>query len=341
MKGKSKMKTSFMIVLFVLPMAILLLSFAPASAQGSKASKSVVPLPPAEKGLRMIKAEPWVQVDPGDAFLEGPAFDKEGNLFVTSIFDSRIFKITSSKELSTVFKQDGLLPDGMAIHKDGRLFVACLSGKVAALNPDGSNLTLIEPKYEGCPKAGNDLVFDGEGNLYVTDFTGNNADPTGGVYWYSSDFKTVKPVFRNMASANGVALAPGGKVLWVSETCRNQIHRLELLDDGVTVNPIAGAGIPYRFAGAPGGPDSMRVDEAGNVYQALIFQGRILILNNMGIPVAQVLIPGRDEGKLLRTTNLAFKPGTDQAYITVSGTGGAWIYRFKGLAKGLTLFSHQ
>lgn len=335
------MDTSFMILMFILPLALLLLTFAPSNAQAPKTTRSVVPLPPAEKGLRVIKAEPWVQVDPGDAFLEGPAFDREGNLFVSSIFDSRILKITSGKKISTVLKKDGLLPNGIAVHKDGRLFVACMSGKVVALNPDGSNLTVIKPSYEGCPKAGNDLVFDGKGNLYVTDFTGNNAEPTGGVYWYASDFKTMKPVFRNLASANGVALDPGGKVLWVSETCRNQIHRLELLDDGVTINPIAGAGIPYRFTGAPGGPDSLRVDEAGNVYQAIIFQGRVLILNNMGIPIAQVLIPGRDKGKLLRTTNLAFKPGTDQGYVTASGTGGGWIYRFKGLAKGLTLFSHQ
>jgi lactonase len=338
------MRTSYMILLLMLPVIALLLSFAPANAKAPKAkasAKSVVPLPPAEKGLPVIKAEPWLEVDKGDAFLEGPAFDRQGNLFITSIFDSRILKITPDKKVSLILKQDGLLPDGMAIHKDGRLFLACLSGKVAALNPDGTNLTVVEAKYEGCPKAGNDLVFDAKGNLYVTDFTGNAADPTGGVYWYSSDFKTIKPVFKNLASGNGVALSPDGKVLWVAETCRNQLHRLELLDDGVTINPIAGAGISYRFMGAPGGCDSMRVDEAGNVYQALIFQGRVLIMSNTGIPVAQVLIPGRDEGKLLRTTNLAFKPGTDQAFITTSGTGGAWIYKFKGLAKGLKLYSHQ
>jgi hypothetical protein len=44
---------------------------------------------------------------------------------------------------------------------------------------------------------------------------------------------------------------------------------------------------------------------------------------------------------LLRTTNVAFRPGTDEAVITASGEGGAWIYTFRGLAKGLTLFSHQ
>jgi hypothetical protein len=43
---------------------------------------------------------------------------------------------------------------------------------------------------------------------------------------------------------------------------------------------------------------------AGHLYQALIFQGRLLVFGANGIPIANVLIPGRDEGKLLRTTNV-------------------------------------
>jgi lactonase len=148
-------------------------------------------------------------------------------------------------------------------------------------------------------------------------------------------------VIQNLASANGVALAPEGNVLWVSETCRNNLLRLELLEDGVTINPIAGATIPYRFTGGPGGCDSMRVDVEGNIYQCMIFQGRALILNKRGVPVANVVIPGREEGKHMGTTNLAFKPGTDEVFIMAWGEGGAWIYKFQGLAKGLTLFSHQ
>ena len=72
-----------------------------------------------------------------------------------------------------------------------------------------------------------------------------------------------------------------------------------------------------------------------------LLEGRVLILNRAGIPIANVLVPGRDEGKYLRSTNVAFKPGTDQVFLTASGEGGAWIYQFRGLAKGLALFSHQ
>ncbi len=332
------MKSHFIIALIL--MGVLTFFHSPGYAD-STISKSLVPLPPSLKNLPKIKADPWLQVDPGDLFLEGPAFDRNGNLFVSSIFDNRILKITPDKQVSTVLKQDGLLPDGIAIHKDGRLFLACLSGKIVAVNPDGSNMTEIRVKYNGFPKSANDLVFDSKGNLYVTDFIGTVSDPKGGVYRYSSDLKTIKPIFQNLASANGIGLFPKGNILWVSETCRNALHRIQLLKDGITINPVAGAGIPYRFTGGPGGCDSLALDVDGNVYQAIIFQGRFLILNNRGIPVAQVLMPGRDKGKLLRTTNVAFKPGTNEVYVTVSGAGGAWIYKFRGLAKGLKLFSHQ
>jgi lactonase len=313
---------------------------------GSQHERSLVPLPPELDKLPTITAQPWVLVenDP-NILLEGPAFDREGNLFVTSIFDSRLFKITPARKVTPIQLPDGLLPDGIAIHKDGRLFIACLSGRVVTVNPDGSNLTDL-PKYNGKPASANDLVFDNEnGDLYVTDFTGTVAEPTGGVYRFSENYTKVDPVIQHLASANGIGIAPpgnltGGNVLWVSETCRNEILHIEFLADG-SINPIAGVTIPCRFGGGPGGSDSLRIDVEGNVYQCMIFQGRAQILNNRGVPIANVLIPGREKGKHLTTSNLAFKPGTDEVYIMAGGEGGAWIYRFRGLAQGLTLYSHQ
>ncbi len=333
------MKNGLMISLIVagMMMAASCLLFA-----ATKIPSSMVPLPPSEAGLAVIKPEPWLQVDSGNkVFLEGPAFDRQGNLFVSSIFDSRIFKITPDKKVSTILSKEGLLPNGIAIHKDGRLFVACLSDKVITIGPDGNNLSYVEPRYKGKPIVGNDLVFDSKGNFYVTSWTGNITDPKGGVYRFSADLKSIDAVAENLASPNGISLTAEGDVLWVSEPGRNQMLRMVLLEDGISLHPIEGIRIPYRFTGCPGGPDSNKVDVKGNVYQCINSHGRVLILNKGGIPVANVLVPGRDEGKLLRTTNVAFKPGTDEVFLTTSGEGGAWIYKFRGLAAGVKLFSHQ
>jgi lactonase len=78
------------------------------------------------------------------------------------------------------------------------------------------------------------------------------------------------------------------------------------------------------------------------MYMAVNDHGKVLIFNKHGIPIACVLMPGRDRGELIRSSNVVFKPGADDVYIAASGeTGGAWIYKFRGLADGAPLFSHQ
>lgn len=304
--------------------------------------KSVVPLPPDLQLLPTIEAELWVQISPDSNLrLEGPAFDREGNLFVTSPYHGLIFKVSPQKQISTIFDDKNIKPIGCAIHKDGRLFFACGTGELFSINPDGSNLNFITAKFNGKPEKLNDLVFDSKGNLYVSDFTGNVPNPTGGVYRYSSDFWKVDQILEGLAGANGVSLTPEGNALWIGETFRNAILRIALSDDGVTISPVDGVCYAYYSTGIPGGPDSNKVDEEGNLYQCIVSQGRVVVLNAHGIPVANVVIPGRDEGMHLKSTNLAFKPGTSEGYITAGGEGGPCVYRFLALARGLLLYSHS
>jgi lactonase len=326
---------NFVIGLFLVLLLVLL-----ATGADAQTGRSPVPLPSEVKDLPAISAETWLQIGDSPAlFLEGPAFDRAGNLYVSSLLDGRVLKITPEKNVTTVLEQKGLLPNGIAFHKDGRMFVACSSGKLVSLAPDGTNLTEIAARYQGKPASLNDLVFDSKGNLYVTDFIGHPGNATGGVYRFSADFTKVEPVLEGLALANGIALTPSGKELWIVETGRSDIVFLQLLDDGITIRPPAGCNIPFRFTG--GGCDSMTVDAEGNAYVCINGQGRIAVLNPKGIPVANVLIPGRDEGLHLAVTNVKFKPGTDEAYATVSGKGGGWVYKFKGLAKAVALFGDQ
>ena len=302
---------------------------------------SAVPLPPGMENLPVIEAEPWFEYDPGpEAFLEGPAFDREGNLFATSPHAGLVIRITPRKECTTIFNDAKVKVDGTAVHKDGRLFFACMSGELLVMKPDGSGVTPYYPKHQGKTLSLNDLVFDAGGNVYVTDFNGSIAEPTGGVYRLSPDGAEVHPIVRNLVMPNGISLSPEGDVLWVGETGRNTILRLQLQEDGISLVPIEGVTVAHYGEGFVG-PDSNKVDSAGNLYQAIMGQGRILVLNNWGITVANVVIPGREEGRFLRTTNLAIKPGTREGYITTSGEGGAWIYKFEALAEALQLYSHH
>ena len=58
-----------------------------------------------------------------DCFLEGPAFDKSGNLYVVNIPYGEIFKISPSGNFSIIAEYDGW-PNGMKVDEEGYLIIA-------------------------------------------------------------------------------------------------------------------------------------------------------------------------------------------------------------------------
>lgn len=280
--------------------------------------------------------------------LEGPAFDRHGNLLFVDVYGGRIMRLSPDRKLSLVYTDESLHPAGIAIHKDGRIFVAAVgkmnrdgyfdAGMVIALDPDGTNRQTIVP-----PTAGHvvdDMVFDDAGGFYFTDFRGTSTEARGGVFYVTPDFKSTIPVMPNMCAANGVALSPDGTVLWSTEYCLNRLHRVELAAPGRIAR--FGASVPYHFIGRA--PDSMRTDSAGNAYVAMNYQGRILVLSPYGVPIGQILVPGREENLFLKTTSLALVPGSRDLFIVardVVGGRGSMIFSARGPAPGFPLFSHQ
>lgn len=248
------------------------------------------PIPPGERGLATVTAQPYFKVSDKGLQLEAASFDRQGNLLFVDVFGGTIFKLTPGKQLSTV------LP-------------------------------------------ANDLVFDAHGGFYFTDFRGSTTEPIGGVYYVAPDFRTITPILRNMAIANGVCLSPDGKVLWATELSAGKLHKVELASP-TKIAPF-GTAIPYYFNGFA--PDSMRSDADGNVYVAMYSQGRVLAFNPNGIAIGQILLPKRESGHNLRSTSVGFFPGSNEMVIlTNDGNGGegSWIFRARGFAKGTTLYSH-
>src|SRR5204863_238017 len=69
----------------------------------------------------------WTRVQlhdaPAPVFLEGPSFDREGNLWVVDIPWGRIFRIDPKGAVELAVQYDGE-PNGLKFHPDGRAFIA-------------------------------------------------------------------------------------------------------------------------------------------------------------------------------------------------------------------------
>jgi lactonase len=314
----------------------------PAALTYTGDSRSLVPLTGTQE-VQTVVAEKWLQVTDKPGGPEGLIFDRANNLYMVVVGNGTVLRSAPPyRELTTVYGSSSSRFATVKIHKDGRLFLCDLgeqqgyrgdkTGRIIAMQPDGSDVEVIVPAGSYTP---DDMVFDDKGGFYFTDFkdyTDASNTANGAVYYVSPDFKTITPVLKNLASPNGIALSKDGKTLWVTETFNQQLHRLALGADGISL-AVYGHMIPYRFNGF-GGPDSAMIDDDDNVYVAYFGAGKVMVFNMLGNLIGQVLIPGREAGSMLSTTTMAIVPGTNDLIIGAGDFAGrgAWIFKAKTFA---------
>ena len=138
------------------------------------------------KGVRTDWADANKPGTTVDCFIEGPAFDASGNLYIVDIPYGRIFRIAPDKSWSLVAEYEGW-PNGMKIASDGRILVADYRHGIMQLDAKAGKMQKVlttrnSESFRGC----NDLHIASNGDIYFTDQgqTGLH-DPTGRVYRYS------------------------------------------------------------------------------------------------------------------------------------------------------------
>lgn len=283
--------------------------------------------------LRLRRASDWARANkPGqtvDSFLEGPAFDRVGNLYLTDIVHGRIFRLTPGGQWQTVAETGGW-PNGIAIDPQGKLWVADYRRGLLRVCPEGGAVEeILAHRNSESFKGLNDLHFDLQGNLYFTDQgqTGLH-DPSGRVYRLRSSGQ-LDLLLSNGPSPNGIVLNPSGTTLYVAMTRANAVWRAPVLADG----SLSKVGAFQMFFGASG-PDGLAMDQEGRLVVAHASLGGAFVLNPHGEITHFVRSPtGRT------VTNVAFQPGTSTLVMTESQTGT--VLRAELPAPGAPLWSHS
>ncbi|MGE7965122.1 SMP-30/gluconolactonase/LRE family protein [Pseudomonas sp. NPDC089918] len=279
----------------------------------------------------------WVRANkPGQkvkSFLEGPSFDRAGNLYVTDIPYGRILRIDPKGRWTLIAEFDGW-PNGLKIHRDGRVFIADYKQGILTLDPHTGAVTpfLTHSRSEGF-KGVNDLFFDASGKLYFTDQgqTGQQ-DPTGRVYAYDLAKQTLTRLIDNGPSPNGLVMDLAQNALFVAMTRGNAVWRLPIQSDGGTSK----VGIFTAMAGGVSGADGMALDSEGNLYVCDAGNGCVWVFDPHAVPLYR--IRSCTEGRTL--TNLAFGgEGNRQLFITDSSTGSILVADLPH--SGQPMFSHR
>lgn len=264
------------------------------------------------------------------SFLEGPSFDREGNLYLVDIPYGRVFRVSPEGDFTLVVEYDGE-PNGLKFHSDGRAFIADHKNGIMVLDPKTGEIRPYCGRsiLEGF-KGVNDLVFASNGDLYFTDQGQSGLqDPTGRLYRLNAD-DSLDCLLSNVPSPNGLVLAPDECSVLLAVTRGNCIWRVPMMLDG----RASKVGVFINLSGGVG-PDGLAMDEAGNLAVCHPGLGVVWLFSDLGEPVARIQSCA---GPMV--TNCAFGGSEGRTlFITESETG--CILKAELPHPGRTMFSHM
>jgi gluconolactonase len=210
---------------------------------------------------RTAWSDPNRQGAPVDSFLEGPSFDRKGNLWCVDIPFGRIFRIDPRGEWQLAAQYDGW-PNGLKIHRDGRIFIADYRRGLLALDAKrGEVEPVLETGFSESFKGLNDLHFADNGDLYFTDQGQSGiADPTGRV-WRLKANGELQRLVSNAPSPNGITLNKKNTQVYVAITRAQQVWRLPLMSGGTPSK----TGVAIQLSGGHAGPDGIEMDDEDGI----------------------------------------------------------------------------
>ena len=265
------------------------------------------------------------------SFLEGPSFDREGNLWCVDLAHGRLLRVSPAGKFEVMLQYDGE-PNGLKIHRDGRVFVADHRHGLMVHTPGSDRIEVLlgSARREGL-KGLNDIFFASNGDLYFTD-QGESAleDATGRVYRLRADGKTVDLIMSGLAGPNGLVLDETRNILYVAITRENAIFSLP-------IEPHYGgmkkAGRFLQLAGGTG-PDGLALDEAGNLVVVHAGAGTVWVFSRIGEPLYRIRSSAG-----IRTTNVAYG-GEDRRTLYIMESEQGAILRVRLPSPGRVMYSH-
>lgn len=252
---------------------------------------------------------------------EGPLY-VDGNLYYVGWIANTLSK-WDGKKTTVLNSAAGCGHNGLALTRRNTFMVACTNdpGAILELDMTGKELRRWNVDSQGQKFVGgiNDVVVAANGGVYATVFGPFDAVPSaviGKILYLAPGSQKWVEVANDLNYANGIAVSPDQKTLYVSETVGNCVLKFAINDDGSLSHrsnfALLHLLVPDKVTSWYIGPDSMKVDRKGDIYVAQWSGGKVLKLSANG-KLLHVFAIAAGDG----TTNIAFGPGEKELYVTV------------------------
>jgi gluconolactonase len=223
------------------------------------------------------------KVAAGYAFAEGPAWSPMGFLVFSDIPNNKLMQFTPG-EPASVFRENSNGATGNKFDAQGRLYSCESHARRVTRTDKKGKVEVLADHWQGKRfNAPNDLAVRKEGDVYFTDPAfGNQQDQREldffGVYHISRKGE-LEVIAKPKGRPNGIALAPDGRILYVSNSDERNVRSYDLDKSGAASNER------ILISGLEGVPDGICVDEKGDLYVAA---NQIQVFSAEGKPLGSV-----------------------------------------------------
>lgn len=251
------------------------------------------------------------------SFSEGPATDKEGNVFFTDQPNNKIWKYDTEGKLS-VFLDNAGRSNGMCFDNNGNL-ISCADehNQLWSIDPEGK-VTVLVKDYKGKLLNGpNDVWVTSDGKIYFTDpyyqrdyWTRKSSDLDGQKVYYLAGINDPKVVVSDMKKPNGIVGTPDGKYLYIADIEGNNTYKYTVEPDGSLSN-----GKLFVSQGS----DGMTLDNEGNLY---ITGNGVTVYNSDGKQIEHIPVNAKWTG------NITFW-GKQKNYLFITASQSVYLLKMK------------
>ena len=246
-----------------------------------------------------------VKLGEGFGPIEGPAWDRKGALYFSSLSDGKIYRWSKEKG-AVLFKQLEGGCNGLRFDAAGNLLVCQPRGRrVLRITPTGKHEVVVDRYKGGRLNSPNDIWIAPDGGVYFTDpryGKGGELEQDGlYVFYLAPDGKTLVPMIKDLEKPNGIVGTADGKKLFVADPKAKKVYSYIIGKNGTVAN---------RKVVADRGCDGLTVDEHGNLYlsgkvvEAYSPQGKVLARLEPPAGVSNLTFGGED-GRTLFCTSRA------------------------------------
>lgn len=264
-----------------------------------------------------------VKVDSTYSFTEGPASDKDGNVYFTDQPNDKIIKWHANDNSVSIFKEPSGRANGLYFDHNGNLLAAAdENNELWRIDSNGNVDTLLTSFEDKKLNGPNDIWVDLKGGIYFTDpyyqreyWTRTKAEISEkNVYYISPDGKEVSIIASGFVQPNGIIGTPDGKTLYVADIGDKKTYAYTIQPNGT----LTGKKLFTNM-----GSDGMTIDNKGNIY--LTGDG-VTVFNKKGEQIHHIPINEN------WTANITFG-GKDQNILFITAMGA--IYTLKMNVKGV------